>query len=228
MSDLIKQRSGGAKPTFSLPQIFPKPSFSKLSDLTNFHLGGVASATSGGTAAAAATGFVIPKLGLQPTKIGAAAATNVLTPHELSLKKIMDLKNIRLTEQIEVKTAVVPSKIDLSTALRTANCVPIVRTVEATPTPFTPTYVDCETTSLMPTITQDCQIDISALFDDAQKPKRASRFGKTLCMRYRFEDDKVGRRRVKHEFSIRHQIRPYSFGHLSPDDLVLRTLNKLK
>lgn len=266
MLDLIKLRSGtppvASKPTFALPQIFSNssttqvssPAFSKLSDLTNFHL----STGGGGGSLSATSGFVIPKLtlGLSKCEAATAAATTTLTPHELSLKKIMDLKNIRLTEQTSgdeteqnrpvVGVDVVSSKIDLSSALRTANCVPIVMAAIDSAPPFVPTYIDCEqTTAIMPTITQDCQIDVSDLLllattDGGHQPKRVSPFGKTLCMRYTFVDNNSDdlmkqqqrrRRRlnrVKHEFTIRHHIRPYGFQNLSPDDLVLRTLNKLK
>lgn len=161
-----------------------------------------------------------------------------LTPHELSLKKIMDLKNIKLSDECKTENALTQSPplceesvIDLSTALRTENSIPIQNPIDHTlendeNKSFIPNYIDCDQalTILMPTITKDCEIDISNISHAMNRVNAISKFGKTLCSRYRCSSMPY----VKHEFFIRHKIERYAFEHPSPDDLILRQLNKWK
>lgn len=182
--------------------------------------------------------FSIPKL--TPKFNSPSLLRKELTPHELSLKKIMDLKNIELSDNIQCKMENPLRKpqpfcensiIDLSSALRTENSIPIQIPIEhalenVEKKSFIPNYIDCDQalTILMPTITKDCEIDISNISQTINRFKAISKFGKTLCSRYRCSAMPY----VKHDFFIRHQIERYAFQHPSPDDLILHQLNKWK
>lgn len=217
-------------------------SFTKLSDFTNFHLqrssGDLLSNVSVPRLNTASKLFSIPKL--TPKFIAPPELRTELTPHELSLKKILDLKNIKLSDHVLCTTENTLTKsaplcadpvIDLSTALRTANSIPIQipfdNALENNENKsFIPNYIDCDQalTILMPAITKDCEIDISNISHALNRIKTISKFGKTLCSRYRCSAIPY----VKHEFFIRHKIDRYAFEHPSPDDLILRQLNKWK
>lgn len=144
----------------------------------------------------------------------------------------MDLKNIKLSDENTLTKAsplCEDSVIDLSTALRTENCLPIQIPIDHTlendeNKSFIPNYIDCDQalTILMPAVTKDCEIDISNISHDLNEMSETSKFGKILCSRYRCSSMPY----VKHEFFIQHKIEPYSFEHPSPDDLILRQLNK--
>lgn len=217
-------------------------SFTTLSDFTNFHLqkfGGESSSVP--RLNIANSPFAIPKL---TSKLSTPQSKNTeLTPHELSLKKIMGLKNIHFTEKItNESTSSPPTKspppfsadfvIDLSTALRTTNSIPIQIAIDRSANDennsFIPNYIDCDQAMpqsiLMHTITKDCEIDISSISRAMHRTKSSSKFGKILCSRYRCTSVPY----VKHEFNIRHKIERYTFQNPSPDDLILRQLNKWK
>lgn len=100
----------------------------------------------------------------------------------------MDLKNIQLSDE-NTLTKSLPlcedSVIDLSTALRTETSIPIQIPIDHTlgndeNRSFIPNYIDCDQaplTILMPTITKDCEIDISNISHALNRIKTISKFG---------------------------------------------------
>lgn len=184
--------------------------------------------------------FTIPKLTNSPIVDAASHLTNAtskteLTPHEISLRKIMDLKKIHITEKPKVLENIQSPliEIDLSTALRTDTKIPITTNalLDTATEPFVPMYIDCDLPAtlnkyqLMPNVTQDCEIDISHLLNVKLPTARViSKFGKTLCSRYRCKDLPY----IMHCFEPKHSIKQFLFGQPSPDDIVLKQLQKWK
>lgn len=185
--------------------------------------------------------FNIPKLTSSPTfgSVNLSTIKAELTPHEISLRKIMDLKKIHITEQPQetniTLSPTVEQVIDLSTALRTDSKIPINDDTElvSTDEPFVPMYIDCDLVSqttndklhLLPNITQDCEIDISHLVNVKLPTARViSKFGKILCSKYRCKNVSY----IRHGFTPKNSIKQFMFGQPSPDDIVLRQIQKWK
>lgn len=166
--------------------------------------------------------FIIPKLG-SASKL--EDLKNVIgTPHDLSMQKIMALKDLnisRITKPNE-STARNHQIVDLSTALRTGNVPIMVPNKIPADENFQPKFIDCETMStLLPTITKDCEIDAShVLVRNVAKfrTKCNSKFGKIICSKFRARHVPY----VEHNFEQKYAIEAFSFLSPSPCDLILK------
>jgi hypothetical protein len=164
--------------------------------------------------------FVVPKLFDKTAKTASS-----LTPLELSLKKI------QISEPVIGAIDNPTPKIDLTTALVDKNdSIPqlTARKPDALDEPFRPQFVDCDLAPppLPKSIAIDCfcQLDISSILHERLaivKPS-ATTFGRIMCRRF-------GQRRrpyVPHGFTKVHEIVPFRFVSLSPDDVALQHLKK--
>lgn len=176
-----------------------------------------------------------------------------LTPHELSLKKIINMKNNNnnivpmssLDKSIKNENILLPIQandenqfvIDLTSALRQNDKIPIESPMKSIDIEeFTPKFIDCELSkiadddnllSTLPIITNDCcEIDSSSILTMPimRLTKKRSKFGKILCTKYRCRSKPI----VSHEFMRKHIIEPFWFSRPSPDDIILEQLKKLK
>lgn len=207
----------------------PPSSFCNLSDLAKFYL----DKSTGDQRANIATGtkFTIPKLG----GLGLLKTDANLTPHQMSLQKIINKKvqisNVEPNTQQESHVSPLDSNqfiVDLSTALKTDD-IPIITPVETTKVDlFTPSFVDCETTIKTISLPKPvfCEIDLSHILSQNVKKftKFVSTFGRTLCQRYQNKSMVT----VQHGFVRKHKILPYTFHKPSPDDVVLQFTNRTK
>lgn len=253
MADLIKQRTNLPSPSdtskVSNTEGAPKKLFTNLSDLTSFHLQSNSVSPTSQTFSIPKLGslplfgkiepnssstFVIPKLVQAQKSPQNYQLEKTLTPHEISMQKIMELKKIQISTEPKLN---VPPKlmttntrtdekqhiIDLSSAIRTENC-PIV----VAPAPIVNHSIDLimatAITAPLPTITEVCEIDCSGVINfKTQKAKLISKFGKILCSKYRCKSMPY----IKHEFMHLNSIKPFLFMTDSPDDKILKAL-KLK
>lgn len=229
------------------------PTFNKLSDLANFHLQNsvpesIDATTSIMTNLSISPKFVIPKLNGTFSTIQKCNINNNtnLTPHELSLKKIIHMKNnysgttkISQEHLMKNETNLSPKVIDdenqfvidLSSALRQNDKIPIESPMKSIDIEeFTPKFIDCELSTinhnLLTMITNDCEIDSSSILvmPIRRVTKKRSKFGKILCTKYRCNRKPI----VSHDFKQKHVIEPFWFGRPSPDDIILEQLKKLK
>lgn len=243
-----------------------------MSDLTNFHLSGSvvanaaakplpiiprfnANALPSASSSSPVQSFLIPKLSSSPQlaakattatpPVNAVTDSPLLTPHEQSLRKIMDLHKIRLSN--DDPPAVRPNKspikvVDLSAALRRDTAIPVGEQRQRTASLVTADddMADDEelpslsiTDLLTDIITVDCLIDASAIRRRKlpNKTTRRSQIGRIICSRFsdRSAAARARARGVRHDFgTMRHAIKRYSFEKPSPDDVILRQLSKWK
>lgn len=174
------------------------------------------------------TRFVIPKLSLGSNSSMSPNSVDALTPHEISLKKIMDLKKLHISpveqENAEpIATAndnAVHFHVDLTKALATE---PSDREVDAAKPMESIEYkfVDCElpatklkrTMANLPRITHECEIDIGNILSERlnNRARYTTAFGKVLCSRFRC----TNRPQIKHGFIPKHKIVPFRFDVLN-------------
>lgn len=168
--------------------------------------------------------FIIPKL-LNSVPKGDDSKNRIETPHELSMQKIMALKELKISDNAKLNESNLPNcpSVDLSTALRTNVNVPIIvhHTLPNNDN-FQPKFIDCDIlTNYLPTITQDCEIDAShILVRNCRKyrTKNYSKFGKIICSKFRARNVPY----VEHDFRQRYTIEAFGFGTPSPCDLILK------
>lgn len=170
--------------------------------------------------------FIIPKLnGGGSSTVSPNLTGESLTPHEVSLKKIMDLKRLNITKDTENSSSKTDNNfmattaenelgsIDLASALNGPNfrcsiSEPIKRVVESIDFKF----IDCdiaEVANVEPLVTQDCCINISKILDKhfENRTKSTTAFGKILCSKYKCKKQLT----VQHGFVSKHQIKPFRF-----------------
>lgn len=218
----------------------PPKAFNKLAEFANFHLTNRPTVAS--TAATENPKFKIPKFSIKDPsakstfiipKLGGASKVDdsknrIETPHELSMQKIMALKELNLSSNSKSAESIPPNcqTVDLSTALRTGVNAPIL-VPHKIPTDdnFQPKFIDCDIlTGYLPTITQDCEIDVShVLARNCRKyrTRNYSKFGKIICSKFRARDVPY----VDHDFRQRHAIEAFGFLTPSPCDLILKHVN---
>lgn len=174
--------------------------------------------------------FVIPKLngGNVIGSVSPSSGGESLTPHEMSLKKIMDLKRLHIspsndTENVPSECTVdssnpntlknQPVPIDLASALNGpdygSSMVPLAKPV-AEKIDFK--FVDCDILekSIEPLEEmQDCCLNISSILDKefTNRTKSTTAFGKILCSKYRHKKQTA----IFHGFKSKHQIKPFRF-----------------
>lgn len=211
----------------------PPKTFNKLAEFANFHL-----TNRSGEKETLKPRFTLPTLSLKPTfiipKLNSTSKMDdvknkIETPHELSLQKIMALKDLKISNIIQPN--VLPSMnnhqfVDLSTALRTGDIPILVPNKNPNNQDFQPKFIDCDILpSLLPIITQDCEIDAShILARDVTKfrTKANSKIGKIICSKFQSRYVPY----VDHNFKQKHIIKAFAFRKPSPDDVILsHTLN---
>lgn len=255
LTDLLKQRNsvnGAQAKKFKLPSIFglksneSTPSATRLSNFTN--LSGLTNAHKNTTTKLDSepqkmnfsqnidipqqlnqSKFVTQKLsGVNSNgSVSPASVGEVLTPHEMSLKKIMDLKRLHISSSNDTEIALLESTvdspnanilknqqfpIDLVSALNGPNfsdsvislAKPITEKIDFK-------FVDCDISeeSIKPLVTQDCCLNISPILGKqfANRTKSTTAFGKILCSKYRHKNQTV----IYHGFESKHQIKPFRF-----------------
>lgn len=215
---------------------FPPQSFNKLAEFANFHLTNrPVEATSVQAAKpmfnipkfsikdpSAKPAFIIPQLS-QTSKLD-DLKNRIGTPHELSMQKIMALKDLNISNITKPNETTSNNHqiIDLSTALRTGNSPILVPNRITTDENFQPKFIDCEIlTNYLPTITKDCEIDAShVLVRNIAKfrTKCNSKFGKIICSKFRNRNVPY----VDHSFNQTYTIDAFPFLSPSPCDVILK------
>lgn len=175
--------------------------------------------------------FLIPKLSMKQSPNSAGCE---LTPHEKSLKKIMQMRNMSISDdadKIQENTIPIPMPsvtnnsteehsrlldstkfvVDLSTALLTKNDKVRAR-IKLSPEQFEVQLVDCELPTLgtlAPDITQVCEIDATAIIDMrlSNRTYKSTSLGKILCSRFRCKKMPY----VSHKFKPKHTVVPFAF-----------------
>lgn len=226
------------------------PTFTNLADLANYRLKN-ASLHNGSTPSIAVpiankiggNNFVIPKFksGQSPNY---GSSSEGLTPHEMSLKKIMEMRKLHIsddainttdTNSSDVRTITFNSRqsslsdstnfvVDLSAALLGKEDQVIVPP-KIIPEVFNVKFVDCEISpriALMPIITKDCEIDASSILNQQVgiRTRRTSSFGKIICTNFRRKHMPY----VSHEFQPVHKIVPFAFNTVP----IIRKMNVKK
>lgn len=166
--------------------------------------------------------FVIPKLNGGSSSVSPNSAGESLTPHELSLKKIMDLKRLHISPSndtentpptIQSNANVGSQPIDLASALNGPNAS---YSVISPPKPHVEQidfkFIDCDIVEMpdsQPLLTQDCCLNISNILDRhfENRTKSTTAFGKVLCSKYKCKRQLM----VQHGFVNMHQIKPFRF-----------------
>lgn len=171
--------------------------------------------------------FLIPKLNGGNSNNDSVSSSNSagesLTPHEMSLKKIMDLKRLHITPLNDTECTVNSSNdnnllenqqfpIDLASALNEPNTGSItVTTKPATVEKIDFKFIDCDIAdeSSQPLDTQDCCLNISNILDKEfeNRTKSTTAFGKILCSKYKRKNQSI----IYHGFESKHKITPFRF-----------------
>lgn len=215
----------------------PPKTFNKLAEFANFHLTNKSIETEKETLKPK---FILPKLSIKDPSVKPTfiipKLSSVLkmddvknkteTPHDLSLQKIMALKDLNISNIAKSNNLPSPSTsdhqfVDLSTALRTNDIPILVPNKNPTNPKFEPKFIDCDILpNLLPTITQDCEIDAShILVRNITKygTRMNSKFGKIICSKFRSRNVPY----VDHDFNQKHRIEAFTFRTQSPDDVIL-------
>lgn len=168
--------------------------------------------------------FVVPKFRLGSNSSVSPSSVDDMTPHELSLKKIMDLKKLHISpvaqENVEPLSMAIDRNVrfhvDLTQALATDLNDRVIDDIKPMET-IDYKFIDCElpatklkrTMANMPRITHECQIDIAHILGErlTNRARRTTAFGKVLCSRFRC----TNRPQIKHGFNPKHKIVPFRF-----------------
>lgn len=214
----------------------PQKTFNKLAEFANFHLTNRSIQTS---VDAEKPKFSIPKFSIKDPSLKSAfiipklnnasklddLKNKIETPHELSMQKIMALKDLKISSITKPNDSTKSDHqiVDLSTALRTDGNIPIlVPNKIPNNEHFQPKFIDCEILSnYLPTITKDCEIDAShVLVRNMAKfqTKSNSKFGKIICSKFRNRNVPY----VDHSFDRKYTIEEFPFLSPSPCDLILK------
>lgn len=216
--------------------------FTNLSDLANAHLStnklvnGIQKISlSESINIPKTTKFTIPKLNGGSGSVSPSSAGESLTPHEMSLKKIMDLKRLSIsvndTENTPpestdtVMTSGHPNAtvsvdkqqypIDLTSALNgpNFNSSSIVAPTKHMAEKIDFKFIDCDIVEVSdPFISQDCCLNISNILNENfdTRTKSTTAFGKILCSRYKRKKQSLVQS-VQHGFVNKHLIKPFRF-----------------
>lgn len=181
--------------------------------------------------------FVVPKLSVGRS-IGSAGSYSgdELTPHEMSIKKIMDLKKLAISspptvnaradsnaQQNSISSRTDPEiaisnrfVVDLATAL-SSSANQIIRPEKPAAERFEYRFVDCDdrkapketTSAFLPSVNHACEIDIGHIVEKrlSNRSRRTTAFGKVLCSRFYCKSMP----RIQHGFQPKHAIQPFSF-----------------
>lgn len=173
--------------------------------------------------------FVIPKLncGSGSDSVSPSLNGESLTPHEMSIKKIMDLKRLSISSANDTENT--PPKntidnpnvnisqsqqypIDLASALNGPNIVgSVVVSAKSVAEKIDFKFIDCDIAEklIQPLNTQDCCLNISNILEKRfeNRTKSTTAFGKILCSKYRHRKQSV----IYHGFESKHKIKPFRF-----------------
>lgn len=166
--------------------------------------------------------FFIPKLSGGSNLSLSPSSSETPTPHELSLKKIMDLKHLNISDQENIPITTTENIIidaeqkclvDLTCALnKPGYASPIIVTEKQAVETINFKFNECdftETPRSMPTVTRDCCLNISDIQKQKLKnrTKNTSSLGKILCSRFKCKFIPY----ICHGFKNKHQIQPFRF-----------------
>lgn len=219
------------------PLAIQTPKFSNLSELANAHLNSAQLAGAPSKTLSQSVqipqllnrqNFAIPKLSGGSGSVSPSSTGE--TPHEISLKKIMDLKRLHIsskhtsndTENNPPERQATDSNetdakkqfpIDLASALNAPNfgksiILPAKKNVEQIDFKF----IDCDITDdcdRHTSLTEDCSFSISSILQQHFDSRTMSTtdFGRVLCSKYRRKKQPV----ILHGFVNKHQIKPFEF-----------------
>lgn len=234
--------NGGAK-KFKLPSVFgqksnettPSPmKFNNLSDLANAHLSSTKLSACDTPKMNHSPSISIPQQSNQskfviPKFNGGSASPSSggesLTPHEVSLKKIMDLKRLHISATSDTENTppdnnkIVTSRmekqqfpIDLASALNGPNfSKPTIAPTKPVAEQIDFKFIDCDIAEVSnePLDTQDCCLNISNILEKkfSNRTKSTTAFGKILCSKYKRKKQLL----IQHGFVSKHQIKPFRF-----------------
>lgn len=176
--------------------------------------------------------FVLPKLSVGSSNgsigsIGSSFGANGenLTPHETSIRKILDLRKLSISsptndvidsiENVENSLETNRFVVDLTSAL-SESTNQVIKPIKPTTEQFAYKFFDCDapkrwknTGILLPQTNQICEINISNILNCPLKnrTKRTTAFGKVLCSKFRCTNLPY----IKHEFKPKHSIEPFKF-----------------
>lgn len=164
------------------------------------------------------------------------------TPHELSLKKIMDLKRLHISDPITTTTSDIqatstnvdkPSanpalesnqstSIDLTCALNDPNFnQPIIPATKPVIEEIEFKFIDCDIADKASdnpmSVLQDCNLNMLNVLDQhfEKRTKSTTSFGRILCSKYKRKQQPL----IQHGFISKHQVKPFNF------DLKLKRVN---
>lgn len=168
---------------------------------------------------AAQSPFVIPKFSLGNNSSISPKPVDDLTPHEISLKKIMDLKKMHISHDTQENVEVSPHmahdandpsfNVDLTEALTTEPNNRRRRSDKSMET-IDYRFVDCEVPTVkMTRALVECEIDIANIMREqlSNRSRKTTAFGKVLCSRFRC----TNRPQIEHGFYPKHKIVPFHF-----------------
>lgn len=217
----------------------PPIKFNNLSDLANAHLSHDSNASQKPSQTftlpqqiQSRTKFVIPKLMGDSGSTAMPSPPNggSPTPHELSLKKIMDLKRLHISSDettVDLTTATSNAEnfqtdplltstqstsIDLACALNGPNFVePIIPVVKPVMEEIEFKFIDCDITDKCndPPVLQDCNLNMLHILEQhfVKRTKCTTSFGRILCSKYKCKRQPL----VQHGFINKHQVKPFNF-----------------
>lgn len=251
LSDLLKQRTttnGINAKKFKIPCIFGQnkstdtsnlssslqtPTFNNLSELVIAHLANdlVTNPSQSINIPQQLNGtkFSIPKLNGVCNSSSLSSSEN-LTPHEMSLKKIMELKRLHISSNVDSITNDIPTtyaKIEIGDANKNENYVVDLTTalndpgfkssfispVKQIAEPIDFKFIDCDIIerhkNVLPIMNKDCNLNLSNILNEniLNRTKIVSQFGKILCSRYKCRKQPF----VQHSFENKHKIKPFRF-----------------
>lgn len=145
-----------------------------------------------------------------------------LTPHEMSLKKIMDLKKLHLCNKNNklINDSIKSDEnnennftIDLTSALASKSQQQLTVPVKPTVEKINFKFADCDAVAISLPTTHECEINISNIFTEqlSNRTKHTTAFGKILCSRLRRKNLPY----VKHTFEPKNDIKPFRFDVLN-------------
>lgn len=183
--------------------------------------------------------FIIPKLsgGSGSSLLSSNSMGTSPTPHELSLKKIMDLKRLHISsEQTTTDTSNVENSppnptmdisqsnsIDLTCALNDPNFnQPIIPATKPVIEEIEFKFIDCDIAeksndNYQMSVSQDCNLNMLNILDQhfEKRTKSTTSFGRILCSKYKRKQKPL----IQHGFINKHHVKPFNF------DLKMKRIN---
>lgn len=178
--------------------------------------------------------FIVPKLsgsGSGSCSMSPNSTGESLTPHEVSLKKIMDLKRLHISSNhskdnadgtlVETETVISNDSsvdcqsfsIDLASALNGPHINnTIIPPAKLVVEEIDFKFIDCDIIEAKDPqlfVTQDCSLNIANIVEQhfEKRNKSTTAFGRILCSKYKRKQVPL----IQHGFVTKYQIKPFNF-----------------